>query len=330
MRPRKKDRHLPSCVYPRHGAYWLVKRRVWTRLGTTLGEALSEYARIHAEPTGGLDKFVDEALLAHKKNIAPATWKLYQQAAGKIKPAFAEFTPEQVQGKHVAQFRRSMADTPGMANHCISVLRVVFNYLLEQQVVSNNPTAGVGRFKQTPRERLPTRAEFDAIRDKAVPRLAAMMDLLYLTGQRLMDVVNIHESQIGDDGIYFKQAKTGAKLIVRWTPELRAAIDRARALNKVRSLTLFRGRRGAPPRYASVRRQWLAACELAGVHGIQARDLRAMSGTQADEQGKDAQRLLGHTTSRTTKIYLRSKVVPVVDGPSFGQVLDMPKKGEQK
>lgn len=318
MRPRKKDRHLPPCVYPRHGAYWLVKRGKWSRLGATLEEALTEYARLHSEPKGGLDKFVDEALTAHRSSIAPATWKQYQHAAGKIKHAFAEFAPEQVKPKHVAMFKRSLVDTPGVANHCLAVLRVVFNYLLEQQLVESNPAFEVKRYQQAPRERLLSREEFDKIHAAAVPRLQCMMDLMYLTGQRLMDVVGIKQADLGAEGVAFRQAKTGARLIVRWTPELRAVVDRAKALQgNARSLTLFRGRRGTPPGYRSVRMQWVAACTAAGVQDAQARDLRAMSATDAEAQGANATRLLGHATPTTTRRYLRSKVVPIVDGPGF-------------
>ena len=32
MRPRKKDRHLPSCVFLKSGSYYYVKRNKWERL----------------------------------------------------------------------------------------------------------------------------------------------------------------------------------------------------------------------------------------------------------------------------------------------------------
>lgn len=44
-------------------------------------------------------------------------------------------------------------------------------------------------------------------------------------------------------------------------------------------------------------------------------DLRAMSGTEAEAQGIDAQRLLGHADGKMTRRYLRDKTVPVVEGP---------------
>ena len=54
MRPRKTDRHLPPCVYLRHGAYYLVRRGKWTRLAADLPDALKEYARLHAQPSCGM------------------------------------------------------------------------------------------------------------------------------------------------------------------------------------------------------------------------------------------------------------------------------------
>ena len=321
MRPRLKDRHLPKCVYFRHGAHWLVKRKVWTWLGTSWpGDARDEYDRLQGgRPGQGIGAYVDQAIAArHKlKKLSPSTLRLYKFAAERIKAAFVEFNnPDDIKPKHIALFKRNLADVPGVANHCLSVLRITFDYLLEEQLVETNPAVGVKRIEQKARERLIARHEFDAIYRNAVPRLQVMMDLMYLTGQRLMDVVNIHESQIGDEGLYFKQAKTGKRLAVRWSPELRAAVARARALNPVRSLTLFRGRRGTPPKYKSVYNQWRQACDLAGIKDAQGRDIRAMAATEVDQQDGNAQALLGHSTQATTNRYLRSKVVPLVSGPT--------------
>jgi integrase len=36
-------------------------------------------------------------------------------------------------------------------------------------------------------------------------------------------------------------------------------------------------------------------------------DLRAVTGTAADESGMDAKELLGHSNQKTTEVYLRSK-----------------------
>jgi len=53
-RPRKKDRHLPRCVYHKHGAYWLVRKGKWTKLASDLRGALAAYASIFEAPKGGM------------------------------------------------------------------------------------------------------------------------------------------------------------------------------------------------------------------------------------------------------------------------------------
>jgi hypothetical protein len=43
------------------------------------------------------------------------------------------------------------------------------------------------------------------------------------------------------------------------------------------------------------------------------RDVRAKSASDADSAGQDAQRLLGHTSSNTTRNYLRGRRVVTVE-----------------
>lgn len=57
---------------------------------------------------------------------------------------------------------------------------------------------------------------------------------------------------------------------------------------------------------AYVRRVFRPACELAGLKGLQRRDLRRTFATRLVNAGKpifDVQRLLGHTSPDTTMIY---------------------------
>lgn len=324
MRPRKKDRHLPPCVHHRHGAFWLVKKGKWTRLGAELSPALAQYARLVAAPAGSMDTLIDGALAAMKGRIAENTRKQYKSAAEKLKHMLAEFTPQTVTMRAVVDVRQQLATTPNMANRCISFLRQVFDYALEQQLVEHNPVVGVKRLEEAKRDRLISQAEYDAIYRCAGPRLQVLMDLWYLTGQRVTDVLRIRRDDLLDEGIRFKQQKTGARLIVRWTPQLRAVAKRAGELHgNVKALTLIHNKRGKAPDYSTVKGQWDVARKAAGVDDVQLRDLRAMSGTAARKQGKNPQELLGHKNPAMTARYLRDREVPEVDGPSFGQVLDV-------
>lgn len=319
-RPRKTNTHLPPCVYPRHGAFWLVKGGKWTRLGATLEDALVEYARMHDAPRGGMPKLIDEVLEHIRPNLAKNTIAQYDIAARKLKKMLVQFAPDQVRPKHVAAIKVALAKTPNMANRCLSLLRQVFAWALEQQLIEMNPAVGIKRHLEGKRGRLISMDEYGAIYSRAGDRLQVIMDLLIRTGQRVGDVLRIRRTDLTDEGIRFVQQKTGAKLTVPWTPELRAVVDRAKLLHgNIRALTLLHNRRGKTPDYRTVKLQWDTACESANVADAHLHDLRAVALTAARKQGLNATRLAGHSSPAQTERYLRDREEPLANGPSFGQ-----------
>lgn len=321
-RPRKRDRDLPSCVYRRHGAFWYVKRGKWTRLadGTDLAGALREYARLASISRHRLDELIETTLPELTRGKADATRELYTVAARKVQHIFRDFAPEDVRPMHVAQMLDGLRDTPVMANRCASILRMVYTRAVAAGIVDANPVIGVERHKTAKRTRRVTLAEYEAIRAHASPRLAAVMALCAITGQRIGDVLSLRRDALLPEGIAFRQAKTGAQLVVAWTDGLRAAVAAARALEgRVASLYVVPGRGSRQQAHQPIYRDWLAACEKAKVLGATLHDLRAMAATEAQAQGLDAQALLGHTSERMTQTYLRDRTVPVVTPPSIGQ-----------
>jgi hypothetical protein len=90
MRIRRHDKHLPRCVYLRHGAYWFVKGGKWKRLGDNLQTALAEYARIIEPRTGGCDELLDRTLEKSRETIKPSTLEQYTTVCKKLKPILAE------------------------------------------------------------------------------------------------------------------------------------------------------------------------------------------------------------------------------------------------
>lgn len=331
MRPRKKDRHLPRCVYKRRGAYYYVKGGVWKPLGRDLSAALAKYGDIQSpRPEGLLDGVIDagmRAILA--PTLSNSTKIAYRSAAKIIKRLFRKIPDiRQVGSKEVRTVKRLLADKPIMANRVLVVLGQLFEYWAELGMVSDNPAMMVKKYPGSRRTRLVTPEEYEAIYSKAGDILQILMALWRLTGQRVMDVARIKLSDLREQGIYFRQTKTGTELIVRWNPELRAVIDIAKGLHgKVGALTLLHVR-GRPLKYARVNDLWLRASRAAGVPDAQARDIRAMALTATKQQmgKKAAQGLGGHKREATTEIYLRDREISVVDGPSFGQVLDVQNK----
>lgn len=329
-RPRKTNRHLPAKMYFKHGRHWYVSGGKWRPLDPDFQKALGEYGSLVATPRGGMGELVDRVMLelrGRKKALAANTLAQYTLAAKRLKKAFVEFAPEQVRAKHVAAFKLQQAAHPNMANRMLSLLRTVFAYAVEWQLVDSNPCIGVKRLEEGKRDRYITDGEFQAIRAVAQPRLAAIMDLHYLTGQRIGDVLRIRRSDITEDGIYFEQQKTGNRLRVRMTPELAAAIERAKAVDgeNVRGLTLFHIR-GRVPSYKGVRDAFERARLLAGIEDARLNDTRAKSLTDADQQGKDPQKLGGHATRAMTERYIRQRRTVEADAPSFRQSIDSGKK----
>lgn len=307
-------------MYERHGAFWYVKRGKWTRLGTSLQAALQEYARLIAPPIGGCDDLLNRTLEKARETIKPNTYAQYKVACQKLKPVLAEFTPELVESQHIAAILDHFRATPNMANRMLTFLRLAFANGLTWGLCRSNPCYGVKRHTEKRRDRLLTDAEWVAIYTAAPAQLQAIMDVAYLTGQRIGDVLAIRLSDIRPEGVYFQQAKTTKRLMVEMTPDLKQAVERARSLySNIRGMTLFHGRGGKPLSYYGVRSAFQRACQAAKVEDATLHDIRAKSATDAKKQGLNAQALLGHTTAAQTVRYLRDKDFEAVKGPSIGQ-----------
>lgn len=324
MRQRKKNRELPSCVYLKHGAYWHVRNNKWTRLGADLPEALREYARLREHKRGGMPEMIEALLPRILKGKAPSTAEKYSATARYLQKVFAEFAPEQVTAADVVALRRHLIDHASVCNRTISVLRMLFHEALEDRLVESNPCVGIRTVKQPRRTRRVEQTEFEAIKAQAGPLLAAVMDLCYLTGQRIGDVLKIALADLRDEGLYVVQQKTGVRVLIRWNADLRAAVAQAKAIGSSASGTYLLGRK--PPLYGTIWQQYKRARDAAGVPDVVLHDLRAMSGTEAQAQGVDPQKLLGHTDRKMTERYLRDRKITEAEGPSFRQSNDNSRK----
>lgn len=322
-RPRKKDKHLPACVYLKHGAYYYVKNNDWQRLGATLHEALGEYAKRVEVPTGGMADFLDRALTHHRKvkTLAAATVEQYTESKATLGRKLGQFSPAQVKPKHVAEVIASLADKPATANAVLSFLRIAMTYAVEWQVIETSPCLGVKRLDVKKRTRYITDGEFAAIYARGDARLRAVMDLCYLTGQRIGDVLAIRRADVTDAGVLFEPQKnensTQVRMVVAMTPDLQGAIERAKGLHPVAGMTLLADRRGRPLKYTTVLLWWTKARKASGVDHCTPHDIRAKSLTDAKRQGKDPQALGGHASPQMTERYIRLRETPVVEGPRF-------------
>lgn len=319
-RPRKHGTNLPPYLYLRRGRYSLeLPGTQAVGLGRDLSRAQAEYEQRRGPAEGGMPALLESAFPTITAKVRARTKKVYRTQINRLKRVFAAFRPEQVRGRHIAKVKLDMAGTPNAFNQMLSVLRLAFDYAVESQLLDDNPAAAIKRHPEQERERLISFPEFMAIYRNSDPAMRCLMALLFLTGQRVNDVVSIRLGQLTEDGLAFRQQKTDTKLIVAWSPQLRKAINRAKRLHgNVTSVNLLLNAFKRPLRIGVARTRWKVACVAAGVPDAQLRDLRAMSATASQNPTE----LLGHSSKRTTERYLRAKKTPLVAGPSFVKVLD--------
>lgn len=328
---------LPPCVYRKHGAYWLVKGGKWTMLAKDRTEALAEYARRTSgnKAAGSFPAFCDASYEAMKGGWKPNTAATYDQARKALNKGFAEFHVEQIARRHVFAMMEALKDRPAQANRNRTFLSLVLARAVQLEIIESNPCRDVKPLSEPVRDRELSPAEFRAIYSQAGPQLQVIMDLLYLTDQRISDVLAIRLAHLTDAGIYFapqkinKRGRAVRDLIVAWTPDLRAVADRAKALAKAGSVAAISDyllrrdaphQRHLPPRYNAILKAWRAACEAAGVEDANLHDIRARAATDVQAQAGNAKAILMHTSEATTRGYLRGLPAPVVNGPK--RVLD--------
>ena len=110
-----------------------------------------------------------------------------------------------------------------MANTMRNVLKSVMQTAVKEGLADSNPVRMLNRSRRKKRDRYLTDYEYQAIRENASNTLKLIMDMLYLTGQRIGDVLKIKHSDITSEGIFFQQ-KTGTKLMVAMSPDLERTI----------------------------------------------------------------------------------------------------------
>lgn len=316
MRPRKKQRDLPQCMYLKHKKYYLVKNNKWTILGTTLEESLLAYARAQNPDKMMMPELIHKALIEIIKGLKPNTISQYNSNAKALSAIFVEFAPNQITSRHVAEIKQAYSDRPSAANQLMMFLRLVFQQAIEWGIVDNNPAIGIKRNKESARTRYITDDELSTILSAAKEPLKSIVTLCYYTGQRIGDVLNIKKADITESGINFVQEKTGQRLIVEFNDDLKAVVDGFGLKN---SEFLLCDKKGQSHKYNKIKDSWSILMAILKIKDCHIHDLRAKALTDAKKQGKNAQALGGHASESMTNRYIRSRDTITAQAPSIRQ-----------
>lgn len=330
-----KASELPQRVYAKDGSYWHVRaegeKRKWTKL-CRIKEGLPAMYRALAKLTEEreLDRSMARVIADWERDIASthaAKTRRDEAARGKvIAQRLTEFTVDQVEPPDIVAFLKDYKAKPRTYNAYRGQLRDLMRYAEEcgHRAAGTNPVDSVRTMSLKARTRYITDEELAAIKAAALsgkdgldtrsgPMITALIDMAYLTGQRISDLLSLEWNQIGATGIEFAPAKvsgsTGVRVLVGWTADLRQVVERLRELKQGKSQSVFTTQDGMPYTYWGASTAWRRAVKRAGLKDCRFHDLRAKALTDVDgERGIiDAQAMGGHSTQNQTADYIRHK-----------------------
>lgn len=330
----KKD-GLPPRVYAKNGAYWHVaaqgKKRIWTRLCALKDGLPAMYRALADLAQADVVRDTMPSLIADwlrevgsRHSVKTQANNAYQTRT--IMQSFVEFRARDVTPPDVVDFLKHFRDRPRTYNAYRAMLRELMRYAEERGLrePGSNPVDSLRTMTTKARDRYITDSELrrikvaalvgaDGKRTRSGQTICALIDMAYLTGQRIGDLLTLEWSDIGKAGIAFDPAKvagsTGAKVLIEWTPRLRDVVDRLRALPHGNIKTVFATQEGQPYTYWGASTAWRRAVARAGVKDCHFHDLRAKALTDVDRLHGvvAAQRMGAHSTQSQTADYVRHK-----------------------
>jgi len=336
-RARKEDHWLPPRVYRGRSAYeWHPKTGgavrlcgldaseadVWLMYRAALGEVSIKHCQWLADQYFSSAEF--EGLAQRTQKDYKSYWKRLAKTFGKM--LVASVRPEHVRQYMDLRGRQSVA----MANKEKKLFSIVMRYGFERGHLKENPCEPVKNFKEKPRDKYISDAEYNDFYKHAEPMCQIMMEISYTCAARGQDVRKITMADIQKDGLLIVQAKTGKKQLKLWSKRLTAAINRAKQIRADRlkgsktSLYLLVTATGGPYTEYGMKSIWRrarAAYYAATEKNIDwtFHDIKAKA--ISDYQG-DKQHFSGHKSRAMMERYNRS-----IDRV---EVLDFPKKRASK
>lgn len=284
------------------------------------GDPAQEKKAARTQPT--LAQFVERYLEEHVHALKPKTRRDYESMlASHVLPALGTMMLQAVSRADVQALHARLAQTPTQANRVLALLRALLTAAERWGLrpEGSNPTRGMTRFREVPRERYVTPAELARLGavltrahedSLASTWTVALVRLLLLTGARWGEIQTLRwewmDWQRGTARL--PESKTGAKTLYL-AP---AALAVLRELGPLPSGLVLPGRGGRPR--AHPEKQWKRLCAAAEITNLRLHDLRHTFASFGATLGLSLQvlgRLLGHADTHTTQRYAHLAPDPV-------------------
>ncbi|EJN2863948.1 tyrosine-type recombinase/integrase [Salmonella enterica subsp. enterica serovar Yaba] len=330
-RKNPDDHKLPPRVYKnKYSYYYKPTSKECLTLGPVampISALWREYEALIAEQSEAMtfEKLWFSFLKsAYYLELKPRTQKDYLQHQKKLITAFGKVKADNIKPEHIRMFmdKRGLSSKT-QANHEMSSMSRVYRWGYERGMVKANPCQGVSKFKSVDRDRYITDKEYVAIYECADVVVRCAMEIAYLCGARIGDILAMKWSQVSDEGIFIRQGKNSVKQIKQWTERLKIAIESAKTFSQPNNANAFiiMGSHGAGFTNRGFTKRWdtarsLAEAKLGYELNCTFHDLKAKAISDFEGSSRDKQLFSGHKTESQVLVYDRkTKVTPSLDKP---------------
>jgi hypothetical protein len=346
-----ENRGLPARWRKTHGAYYYQVppglEELWDgKKQFRLGKSLPEAYRNWAERVGTLEKartvadLLDRYAAEVVPTKAPTTQAGNNLHIAQLRKVFGKMVLTAIKPRHVYQYvdkreaKTESAEAPRrqarvVAHREIEVLSHAYTKAVEWGYIDRHPFKGEVRLKgERPRDRYVEDWEIveclalDSRRKKgSVLAIQAYMRLKLMTRMARGDLLRLQAKHVKDDGIHIQRHKTagttGKRTIYEWTPELRVAVELAKAVRPATSEFLFCKRDGTgyvdettgeAHGWDSMWQRFMdrVLADTKVTQRFTEHDLRAKCASDAASLDH-ARALLSHADARTTNLIYRRK-----------------------
>lgn len=188
------------------------------------------------------------------------------------------------------------AKSRSQANKVIKVLRRLFSFAIEMELIESNPALNLGLKHNPGRRQTWTPEQVDTFIDTAMATGRGAWGLAvkigYDSSQRLSDILGAHPRQFDGEGIDWTQGKTGEDV---WTPLEASTIVLMKDLPRESISNIIAGANGRPIGLYHFNRVFRQIKQAAGLPAsLQFMDLRRTAATEVLAGGGRAEPLTGH------------------------------------
>jgi integrase len=239
-----------------------------------------------------------------------------------VLPALGHLKLAEVRRKDVAALHRELGrSTPFQANRVLSVVAIVFELAVQDEVRPDNPARGIPRHHEEPRHRYLSRDEqrrfLKALEEIPSPAFRNAVKIAILTGKRMGEILQARWEQFDLEGATWSQPASLVKQKrIHTVPLNSSALEVLRAMKPMAtSEWLFpsRTRKGSYAR-ALVNAWWGKLLAKAKITDFRFHDVRHTFASNVVSAGHSLPQigaLLGHSSPQTTSRYAHLMMDPL-------------------